>query len=352
MNLKRTIILLTFLFVSGMAQSSASADTLNSATIIKRSMSPSCLNWRIAGICVWLKCTIFGCFIVTTPKISHRLPDLVVSSYVETFNNPWQEVKNFSRLSSNLTGTQLSGGSLSGVGTGLQHTDSGFFYETDVIGNPAAHLLKFNKFLCKSSSRPLFPYYLSTLDAAAWRTGIPDAMRQESITPGAREIGNWPHSTWGPVYPRSGFVVQSDPAKAAAVTAQRAIDIVIRDGAGHIHKPFGTASNWTVTRGDTTAHSKNECEASGGNWSKSSAKDETYECKTQSWHQWHGDSNEKTDMWQMISPKHESSCETFGAEGDWSSGKISEDGNYVWNYWRPYKCCIKSGGALLRSVDF
>ncbi len=40
---------------------------------------------------------------------------------------------------------------------------------------------------------------------------------------------------WGNVYPRQGFLVQPDDFKAAAVMAQRAGDVITRNGQPHVY---------------------------------------------------------------------------------------------------------------------
>jgi hypothetical protein len=41
---------------------------------------------------------------------------------------------------------------------------------------------------------------------------------------------------WGNVYPRSGFVSQTDDDKASAVVAQRVADIITRAGQPHVYQ--------------------------------------------------------------------------------------------------------------------
>ncbi|EKP6830945.1 TraU family protein, partial [Escherichia coli] len=41
---------------------------------------------------------------------------------------------------------------------------------------------------------------------------------------------------WGSVYHRSGFVMQSDDDRAAAVGAQRVADIITRMGESHVYR--------------------------------------------------------------------------------------------------------------------
>jgi len=55
---------------------------------------------------------------------------------------------------------------------------------------------------------------------------LPEPTYQQTIVHDCREISNslWPLNTWGPVYPRSGWLLQSDEPKAAAVAAQRVVD--------------------------------------------------------------------------------------------------------------------------------
>ena len=323
------------------------ADSITTPEIISQSMSFECLDWKITGICIWLKCTLFGCFIVTTPRISHRLPDLVVSAYPQPSETPWTDVRSMLTSIHDSSQQILAGGSIAGIGNELRHPESLQFHESDVIGNPAIEILDFDKFLCKSAAQPLFPYFLSLVDHRAWRSGFPDNETPSAITPGAREIGKWPHYTWGSVYPRSGFVYQAHSAKAAAVSCQRAIDVVIGDSTGHVVNVLSRQETNIVLRGDEEATSEHDCHRSGGRWNNRES-----ECVPQSWYQWLPKSNEKNDRWQMLLPTKSNSCMTFGETPEWRSGVIAQNGKYVWNYWAKYKCCVKAGGILLNHFDF
>ena len=326
--------------------------SVTTADIVSRSLSVDCLEWKISGICIWLKCTILGCFVVTTPRISHRLPDFVVSAYPQTMQSPWTEIRSILAAFSTPSKELLSGGSIVGVGTDRLQQDSLHFNEVDVIGSPAANFTKLGKFLCRSQTKPFFPYFVSVADAIAWRSGLPDVLEHESTTPGVREIGRWPHFTWGNVYPRGGFVIQNHPGKAAAVSCQRGIDVVLRDGSGHVVKPLSKTRKNRVARGDRAAKSQHECNLSGGRWAFNPKFDNVGQCVKQVWHQWLPNSNEKIDRWQMLLPSHSSKCETFGESETWRHDAIADDGKYVWNYWAKYKCCVKAGGILLSHFDF
>jgi len=71
----------------------ASAFALNTATITGSVLSPDCLSYRVQGICYWLYCTLTGCTVRTSVKVQHYVPDAVVSSYSNTGENPWVEVR-------------------------------------------------------------------------------------------------------------------------------------------------------------------------------------------------------------------------------------------------------------------
>lgn len=61
---------------------------INTATIVASSASPSCISWRVSGICYWLLCTPFGCTVKTSIKVTHFIPETVVSVYQDKGKNP------------------------------------------------------------------------------------------------------------------------------------------------------------------------------------------------------------------------------------------------------------------------
>jgi len=332
--------------------SAAFGDTISTADIIRRSHSIDCLEWKISGVCIWLKCSLFGCYITTTPRISHRLPDLVAVTYPNTFDSPWHDYPLKEVLSESARNSDLTGGNFEGVGSDKQHQESLHFYEVDVIGNPALKRLHFGRFLCQSVARSSYPYFLSVEDAKAWRSAIPDAYRKESRIPGLREIGRWPRYTWGSVFPRSGFVFQYHPGKAAAVASQRAIDIVVRDPSGHLAHPLSRQRTMRVSRGNPKARTEHECSLSGGSWKLNPKVDSVGRCVKQSWQQWLTKSDETKDRWQMLHPDHSERCETFAEQQQFRHRRTNSDEQYVWNHWKKYKCCVVAGGTLLKAFDF
>jgi integrating conjugative element protein (TIGR03756 family) len=273
---------------------------LNTATIIQSALSPDCLEYRVVGICYWLHCSWSGCRVRTSVKVRHYVPDAVVSSYNNTGENPWLEVQPMSPPNP----TAQAGGD----GTTNQNHENNLakFKNADVIGHPAAAL--FDAFAagfgysCDGAGTAFRPYLLSTLDTLAWRYNVPETVYPEALTPGLREIGS--RSTlnlWGNVYPRGGFLHQSDDHKAGAVVAQRAGDIVTRRGQLHVYQPLLAS-------------------AQDGYWPAGALIE----------------SDASTGKWQALTPRLSMSCAVFPHSGPLAQARR---GDYAWALWRPYSCC-------------
>ncbi|ECO1514130.1 TIGR03756 family integrating conjugative element protein [Salmonella enterica subsp. arizonae] len=259
-------------------------------------------------------CTPFGCSVRTSVKVRHFRPDLVVSAYSDTGQNPWAEM---SLLSSPLPGIAEAGGDTNPRAIG-QHSKIRF-KNADAIGFPAGDALAkfFAQFgyVCTPSSQPFLPYFLSTLDALAWRSGVPEMFYPEALTPGLREVSK-DGDMWGNIYPRAGALSQTHDYKAGAVIAQRTADLVTRNGQPHVYIPLAASTHdgyWPpdpVTEGDNNNH-----------------------------------------QWQMLVPKKSASCAIFpdGSTTDSYADKLAEDGAYVRTLWRPYKCCPRRGQTFLGS---
>ncbi|AAY96290.1 TIGR03756 family integrating conjugative element protein [Pseudomonas protegens] len=295
---------------------SASA-AINTAAIVGSTASPTCLDYRVVGICYWLLCTPFGCKIKTSTKVRHYVPDAVVSAYANTGENPWVEVSPMGRPNS----TAQAGNN----GTTNHNAENNIskFKNADVIGHPGGAV--FSKFAaasgyaCPGATLPFVPYMLSTLDTLAWRHGIPEVVYPESLMPGLREVGGLLSTNmWGSIYPRSGFIHQSDDFKAAAVIAQRAGDITTRLGQPHVYVPMRTFPM-------------------PGYWPAGELLEDDY----------------STGKWQQLTPSLSPTCATFPTSG-WGIGTDMEaaNGAYAWALWRPYSCCQRRGQIFLGSTDF
>lgn len=299
-------------------------ETIDIFEITERSASLQCLDYRVTGVCVWLDCDLFGCRLVTTPKIRHYSPDIVVTAYHETGETPWVEMR---PIIDALT-LDLEGG-LAADAVAQQHTNLRF-KNVDAIGHPVAGFLDdlFGPLgiSCRTAAQPFIPYFVSTLDTLAWRYGIPESVFPQALVPGIREIGGvlGPLGTWGSLYPRSGFVVQAHDYKAAAVTAQRAANVITQRDQPHVYLPV-------------------VADARDGYWPPGEAIE--------------GDP--ATAVWQRLLPNPESDCHIFAEIDDLKLGladpyaeRLSEHGDYVWNLWRPYECCNAASDILLFSIDF
>lgn len=290
-----------------------SAFAVNTATIVSSTLSPDCLEYRVVGICYWLYCTTFGCSVRTSVKVRHYIPDAVVSSYSNTGENPWVEMRVMS-----LPNTTAQAG---GDGTTNLDNENNLakFKNADVIGHPGG--AAFNQFAsasgytCEGAGTAFMPYLLSTLDTLAWRYNLPEAAYPESLIPGMREIGaRTTLNLWGNVYPRGGFLHQVDDHKSGAVIAQRAGDIVTRRGQIHVYQPL-------------------LAEARDGYWPAGALME----------------SDASTGKWQELTPRLSSSCAVFPNR---NAHVQAQQGNYAWALWRPYRCCQRRGQVFLGSVDF
>ncbi|MHA3659671.1 TIGR03756 family integrating conjugative element protein [Yersinia enterocolitica] len=292
------------------------AHAINSVQIIASSLSPSCLEYRISGICYWLFCTVWGCTVRSSVRVSHYIPNVVISSYAQTGANPWSEVA--------ILGTGISGITQGGGNNEQKRGERSVnlrFKNADAIGHPALATPIFNNFLgswgysCAGSASPFVPYFLSTLDGWVWRSGLPESLYPEALIPEVREIGSTTGGEmWSNVYPRSGFVTQVDDYKAAAVVAQRTADIITRTGQLHVYTPMVSSRR-------------------NGYWPPDPVTENT------------GTKNHK---WQRLAPSITSSCAVFPD----SSNPIAKDGNYAWALWQPYSCCQRRGQTFLYSSHF
>lgn len=309
---------------------------VSTADILSRTADATlaCMQWTPVGLCFWLRCNWFSCDVESSLKIGHYNPDLVVSSYNELGKNPWQEAQSVlgkvqQRAASNLIGRlgnvpADSAGNRTEGHSGRGEHNNLIFRETDAIGHPSLAIPWPANIRCASQARAFMPYFLSGLDALSWRQAMPELVYPASHLPGLREIGRWPLQTWGGVYPRTGWSVQAEEPKAAALTAQRAGDIVTRRRQPHIYQALSDLSPV-----DQRVWPPNELI----------------------------ENDASTGYWQMLSPTPDEGCQVFGyndltdARG-WGGGRVDENGDYVWNLWRPYQCCERSGQLFLFDINW
>ncbi|WP_440209997.1 TIGR03756 family integrating conjugative element protein [Actinobacillus pleuropneumoniae] len=290
--------------------SAIEGNSINTASILASSASPSCADYKVVGMCYWLFCTKFGCSVRTSVKVHHFIPEMVVSAYNHDNQSPWTEMK---WLNQGIKGGQHQ--------TPSKNYTQYTFKNAEAIGHPGGlflNMISSMGYFCESQTTPYQPYFLSALDYLAWQQGMPEMFYPEALTPGMREV-RANGDLWGNIYPRAGHVTQSHDYKASAVVAQRIADIVSRDGQLHVYIP---------------ATKKNEA----GKWYPKAVKEGEI----------------KTHKWQMLSPKTENSCAIFPDDNvtDTYGHKLSNTENYSWALWRPYSCCKRRGQKFLGSTDW
>ncbi len=329
----RSILLVTTLVL---ALPSSAADIRTTEIVARTSQaSLACLQWRATGVCLWLRCSLSGCRVRSSLKVGHYNPDLVVSNYNTLGGNPWVEIRATLGIAQDtvaqsalaaLTGVPVGSAGNRSEGTDRRDHKNLIFRETDAIGHPglsfALPILPAS-LRCTSQARPFFPYFLSGIDALAWRNTMPESLYPASLIPGRREVGRWPVYTWGSVYPRTGWTLQPEEPKAAALTAQRAGDIVTRQGQPHLYR--------TLTGPSTSSQRV---------WPPGPLLE----------------NDADTGTWQLLSPIADRDCTVFGEDGlavnSWANGRVDAGGDYIWNLWRPYECCQRRGQWFLGDINW
>ena len=299
------------------------AQTTNSAAILAQSADLGCLEYRISGGCLWLHCSGIppSCSTRTSVKYRHYIPDAVVTAYSAAGQNPWLELRSIVSLIPGSDGGTAAKGTGTRASTGLR------FKQADVVGSPGIgwiEALNLGTTVCDPGPTVLWPYYVSALDPM-WRTDTLQA--PQTLLNVLRKVpaSGLAGPSWGPVYPRGGFVQQAHDYKAGAVIAQRAADIVTR------RKTL--AGQWLHVYESMAVGGRE------GEWRPGAVRE--------------GDEN--THKWQPLSPEPQS-CSIFeestaqallGTVVDPFGGMVSASGGYAWNLWRPYECCRERGQTLL-----
>jgi len=102
---------------------------------------PSCLSYKVEGVCFFLRCKLAACWIETSIKISHYVPDLVVSTYNEPLRHPWVDLGMPVAVATGAAGSTVMGRLLdSSAGSADTPSAMTNFKSADAIGNPSAML--------------------------------------------------------------------------------------------------------------------------------------------------------------------------------------------------------------------
>lgn len=295
----------------------------------------SCMGYKVIGVCVWLTYDYpaeFG--IDTTTRVGHYIPDVVVSSFLNTGKNPWTDIQSLtgavSSAASGMFGSLINGFVIGGgnsINADAPSQDSGRvkFKNVEIVGNPTLEGWGADDMRCGTVATMMQPYYVSDADMLAWRFGIPEMSYPPAYLTYLRNIGKG-LTRWGSVYPRTGSLVSNHDYKAGAVMAQRAGDFVTREDQPHVY---------------TTLYEEPGMDDDYYTWPPPPLKE--------------GD--EATGWWQMLLPHAETSCYVFADVDDSLMGPIDPNvdrinpfEDYVWNLWRPYTCCERPDNGIVLLV--
>ncbi|WP_375576295.1 TraU family protein [Paracidovorax oryzae] len=101
----------------------------------------SCLSYRVEGVCFFLRCKLAFCWIETSIKISHYVPDVVVSTYNEPLQHPWSDIGRIVATTMNGASSTVFSQLFDSSAGGLNSTSAmANFKGADAIGNPAGML--------------------------------------------------------------------------------------------------------------------------------------------------------------------------------------------------------------------
>lgn len=306
------------------------SETITTDQIIARTLqaATSCIDWKWVGNCFWLDCNLLNCRVRTSIKVRHFRPDLLVTVQTSPKHIPWREMRALLEHPQTLTlrtvlSTVAGGNSVGSAGhpavtRGVERSARLRFFEANVFGHPLEDLpVVVDQLFCEPRTTRAKPYFQSTLDAMAWRFSPLESLSPNALIPGRREIGDGATNSWSAVYPRTGFVLQPSPAKAAAVAAYRACDIVIGPKLAHVAYTLEPTPAYTSVPNHLHEREPN------------------------------------TGLWQMISPKVDNNCTLFGSsDPHWDAGRTDSSESFIWNLWRPYECCEKRGQHYLGGIDF
>lgn len=283
----------------------------------------SCLRWAIVGYCK------VGYLIL------HYRPELII----ETVKNPGDtsideysgSVKSYKP--SMKIGADLNLPITSGTTSHSQGQWAMQFNEVRVYRFPINTALENTPYWCRSWEKPGI-HYISEADSTEWRTGMYEFLSWsgiighslsssgvcgvgtavEDITKSSiwsktfklKQIhipflGEYCMGSWGPIFPRVGFLIHQSEIVGSAADAFRAVHI-----ASHIEKK----GEHVVIRRITDFRASVDA-----------------------------------DSLQLVHPSSSGCIDIGEIPAWWEQNKTSKSGKYVWIYWRPILCC-KVGGIF------
>lgn len=325
------IVCLTLTPIRFANASSDPQSTMPMAELLAQTMVPQCVQWKMIGICVWLTCTPFGCWVRYSPRVNHNNPGLVVEVKSDTLMSPMGytaltgeafkkiavEILSLMGIPSDGLQSSQSGGT-NPIAKGSNQSSALKFYDTTVVGNPM--ISTYNSSYgtaygsigwCQSPVEPLSIYYDSLLDAWEWRLGLFEgvlsALDYETIGPPVVD-------TYGNLFPRIGATVNASAYKAASTLAYRAVHIVKMAPIPH-SVPMGYLPSSTTNYSWPSTPMTN-----------------------------------LTELWSNVKPVPDTMCQSMAAELQHvvqEASTHSEMQNYLKINWTNDTCCYRRGSSLI-----
>ncbi|MEO0436610.1 MAG: TraU family protein [Pseudomonadota bacterium] len=282
--------------------------TTSTAEILAAGGDVGCLDWKVAGMCIWMTCTILdGCSIETTVKYRHRIPEYVVTSYPSLGRGPWSVTNAMAQP----TSFAQDGGASDEGGSNLREQVLKF-KNAEMIGSPSNAIYErassTSRTFCNPNSTPYSPHFISSADPF-WRDPLletPWTLRY--IASGVRVDRSW----FAGLYPRIGFVSQNHDYKASLVSAVRAVSIT-QDPGIHVARRLpsggGRSGYWPPSRSSAFS-------------------------------------------WQQLTPNR-MGCRRLPDIDDTTrltdpySGRLNQSRGNAWQLWRRYACCERAGTTLI-----
>lgn len=246
---------------------------------------------------------------------------------------------------------------------------------TDSAGGIAARFEPW-KGLCPSDTFPMVPYFLSGMNVPGWRFKIPELVYPQTYVPfsNATTIGNiFPgddgeRHNYGSVYPRNGYLMQSDALKAASVASFRAAHIVTHSGQPYLYRYAAPLRHSKYYMFDGRNEDLDFRERNRESSDTELRPDMEERGRWQLIHSRGGDKDKSCHSFgdPEVNPKIESvnpggllqgqidaiTGRSSSAAPQWTEGKVSEDHQYVFNLWRRYRCAPDpdTGGSYTRHM--
>ncbi len=280
----RIILFLIFIFATNSWAQEESMSVRKSIIELSTMADGSCINFRVLGACPKPN---------REPPIGMRVQYFQPEVFMETVKIPGDHlILEYDKMSKILnspekTAIQMeleadtkikplkitSGSSSSVSGSNLQ------FNEAHLYDFPVDAVL--DMVLCSDVPNMTAGIrYLSEMDATSWRKGDMQSQFPQM-------------NTWGPLYPREGFVITPSEAVGSVVAALRAVSNAGNPLPAHIvESPLNFQPNIFIDKVQMVYPVKDRCMPIGQN----------------------------PQLWEM--------------------GKQSRDGRYVWIFWHRRQCCI------------